>query len=46
MWQNNMANGEGRLIHSGGDVYEGEWVNDKASGKGVYLHQDGASYTG
>lgn len=41
-----MANGEGRLIHSKGDVYEGEWVNDKAHGKGVYMHQDGATYQG
>lgn len=33
-----MANGIGRLIHSDGDVYEGEWKNDKAHGKGVYVH--------
>jgi hypothetical protein len=24
-----MAHGKGRLIHSDGDVYEGEWLNDK-----------------
>lgn len=27
-----MACGKGRLIHSDGDVYEGEWRNDKAHG--------------
>jgi hypothetical protein len=26
-----MAHGKGRLIHSDGDVYEGEWLNDKVS---------------
>lgn len=24
--------GKGRLIHSDGDVYEGDWSNDKAHG--------------
>ena len=24
-----MANGQGRLIHQDGDVYEGDWLNDK-----------------
>lgn len=41
-----MANGQGRLIHADGDVFEGQWLNDKAHGKGVYIHRDGASYTG
>ena len=41
-----MANGYGRLIHSDGDVYEGEWNNDKAEGKGTYYHSDGAKYIG
>ena len=27
-----MACGKGRLIHSDGDVYEGDWKNDKAHG--------------
>lgn len=31
-----MANGYGRLIHSEGDVYEGNWLNDKAHGVGKY----------
>ena len=31
-----MANGQGRLIHAEGDVYEGEWLNDKAHGFGKY----------
>jgi hypothetical protein len=25
-WENDMACGLGRLIHSDGDVYEGEWL--------------------
>ena len=41
-----MACGYGRLIHSDGDVYEGEWLNDKAHSRGKYLHRDGASYEG
>jgi hypothetical protein len=41
-----MANKKGRLIHSDGDVYDGEWLNDKAHGKGVYLHKEGSSYEG
>lgn len=39
---NDKANGQGRLIHSDGDVYQGEWVNDKAQGQGIYAHMDGA----
>ena len=27
-WKNDKANGWGRLIHSYGDVYEGEWFED------------------
>lgn len=45
-WADNMANGEGRLIHADGDIYEGLWVNDKAQGFGVYSHSDGAKYEG
>lgn len=41
-----MANGQGRLIHDDGDVYEGNWLNDKAHGRGIYLHKDGSTYTG
>jgi len=26
------ANGNGKLVHADGDVYEGEWRNDKAEG--------------
>ncbi len=40
-----MANGHGRLIHSDGDVYEGEWMNDKNHGHGKYYHfKDGINY--
>jgi len=41
-----MANGKGRLIHTDGDVYEGDWLNDKAHGHGTYYHKEGPSYTG
>ena len=49
-----MANGRGRLIHSDGDIYEGDWSqfnlnnvirkDDKANGYGIYTHIDGAKY--
>lgn len=42
MWNNDKANGKGRLIHADGDVYVGDWVDDKAHGYGVYTHLDGA----
>ena len=29
-----MACGKGRLIHSDGDIFEGDWINDKAHGSG------------
>ena len=41
-----MANGKDRLIHSDGDMYEGDWVDDTANGKGSYIHRDGARYEG
>ena len=41
-----MANGYGRLVHSDGDIYEGEWRNDKAWGVGKYIHFQGATYEG
>lgn len=41
-----MANGKGRLVHSDGDIYEGEWKDDKANGKGSYKHNNGAFYEG
>jgi hypothetical protein len=41
-----MANGEGTLYHSDGDVYEGQWYNDKARGFGIYTHSHGAKYVG
>jgi hypothetical protein len=36
-WFNDMANGEGRIIHSDGDAYIGEFLNDRANGSGVYI---------
>jgi hypothetical protein len=41
-----MANFKGRLIHSDGDIYEGEWSNDKAHGVGMYKHFDGGVFVG
>ena len=41
-----FTNGIGRLIHSDGDIYEGQWVNDKAEGMGTYSHANGAYYEG
>ena len=32
-----MANGQGRLIHADGDIYEGDWKNDK--GILIYIEQ-------
>lgn len=31
-----MFDGRGRLVHSDGNIYEGEFKNDKASGKVFY----------
>ena len=45
-WENDKANGYGRLIHADGDYYEGNWKNDKAEGFGTYVHQDGGKYEG
>jgi hypothetical protein len=30
MFRAGLAHGKGRLIHSDGDVYEGDWKSDKA----------------
>jgi hypothetical protein len=41
-----MASGEGRLIHSDGDVYFGDWLNDMAHGNGSYEYHDGGKHIG
>lgn len=41
-----MMHGKGQLIHSNGEIYEGQWKNDKANGFGKYKHSDGAIYEG
>ena len=41
-----MANGQGRLIHADGDIYDGSWKNDKATSYGTYTHFNGAKYVG
>lgn len=45
-WQNDRANGKGRLLHADGDVYEGDWKDDKACGFGKYVHMDSSKYEG
>lgn len=42
----NKAHGNGRFIHVGGDIYNGEWRYDKANGLGMYVHTNGARYEG
>lgn len=39
-WQNNVQNGEGRLIHDDKVLYEGNWVNGKKSGDGTINFND------
>lgn len=34
------------MIHSDGDIYQGDWRDDKANGIGKYMHYDGAVYEG
>lgn len=29
-WENDKANGKGRLEHQNGDFYEGDWVDNRA----------------
>ena len=29
-WKDDKANGKCKLIHTDGDVYDGDWLNDKA----------------
>ena len=42
-----MARGQGRLIHSDGDSYEGEWYNDMPHGFGKFERHDGkVKYSG
>ena len=31
-WSHDKSNGLGKLIHSSGEIYEGEWLNDQAHG--------------
>ena len=36
--------GEGRIIYSNGDIYEGKWVNFRKNGKGKIITKDGKIY--
>ena len=44
--QNLYPNGQGNLIFSNGDVYQGEWLNGEMHGKGKIKHARGAVYEG
>ena len=35
-FRNDKAEGKGKFIHAGGDVYEGDWKNNKANGYGKF----------
>ena len=39
-----MFNGQGKLTHADGDIYEGQWLNDKTNGYGTYKNTNGAYY--
>ena len=36
--------GEGKIIYSNGDIYEGKWVNFRKNGKGKIITNDGIIY--
>ena len=44
--QNLYPNGQGTLIFSNGDVYQGEWLNGEMHGKGRIQYAGGAVYEG
>ena len=46
MWKDDKANGQGKLFHNDGDIYEGQWLDEKAEGAGTYLYANGACYVG
>ena len=39
-FDNDMVQGQGRLIHSNGDYYIGEFKDNKAHGWGRYVHNN------
>lgn len=41
-----MASGEGMLISSNGERYEGQMRNGKKNGKGIFYYIDGRVYKG
>jgi len=39
--------GQGKIVFSNNDTYEGEWANDLPHGKGTYIHANsGEKYEG
>ena len=46
-FKNDLKNGKGKIIFSGGDeYYEGDFLNNKQTGKGFYKWKDGNTYEG
>jgi hypothetical protein len=46
MWLDDKPHGEGRMIYSNGDVYEGFWFMGKKSGYGVLTKRNGDHFEG
>ncbi len=46
MWMDSKPHGEGRMIFSNGDVYEGMWFMGKRSGYGVLTKRCGDHFEG
>jgi hypothetical protein len=44
--QKNMKHGEGKFVHTNGDIYEGMWENDLKHGVGKYVYRNGNVYKG
>lgn len=42
----NCVNGEGKMVYSNGNIYEGDFINGKADGQGTSNFADSATYTG
>ena len=45
-WDNDKANGKGKITHANGDTYQGDWKDDQAHGIGLFISKDGTSYQG
>ena len=45
-WSNNLVHGQGKLLTSGKDVFEGQFESGKITGLGKKSYQDGSYYEG